>query len=150
MFSVFKANTEQRVVSMVNVVDTAIPNYPSLASLNAAVHGLYTPVTPAYYSPSIGISPASIKAQFSSPTPSGRAQPPTMKDKPVLVSQPAIPVAQVTGTPAVSVNTLNMTRMLTMDAETAIKHAPFVDLGRTALAQNWSCVKIGNVCYKFP
>ncbi|KAA8900029.1 hypothetical protein FN846DRAFT_782012 [Sphaerosporella brunnea] len=34
-----------------------------------------------------------------------------------------------------------------MDAETAVKHAPFVDLGRTALAQNWSCVKIGNIPY---
>jgi hypothetical protein len=136
---------------MVNVVDTTVPNYPSLSSLNAAVHGLYTPVTPAYYSPSVGVSPASNKAQFSSPTPSGRAQQPKMViEKPVLVTQPPIPAAQLAGTSAVSVNTLNMTRMLTMDAETAIKHAPFVDLGRTALAQNWSCVKIGNVRSPLP
>jgi len=32
-----------------------------------------------------------------------------------------------------------------MDAETAIEDAPFVELGRHALAQNWCCVKISNV-----
>lgn len=35
---------------------------------------------------------------------------------------------------------------LGMDAETAIENAPFVELGRHALAQNWCCVKISNVC----
>lgn len=34
-----------------------------------------------------------------------------------------------------------------MDAETAIHNAPFLELGRTALAQNWSCIKIGNIPY---
>lgn len=34
---------------------------------------------------------------------------------------------------------------LIMDAETAIENAPFVELGRHALAQNWCCVKISNV-----
>ena len=33
-----------------------------------------------------------------------------------------------------------------MDAETAIQNAPFVELGRYALAQNWACVRVGNVC----
>ena len=44
-------------------------------------------------------------------------------------------------------NMANMSRMLMMDAETAIQNAPFVELGRTALAQDWSCIKIGNIPY---
>jgi len=38
---------------------------------------------------------------------------------------------------------------LAIDAETAIENAPFVELGRHALAQNWCCVKISNV-HHFP
>ena len=38
---------------------------------------------------------------------------------------------------------------LSMDAETAIEDAPFVELGRHALAQNWCCVKISNVGFPF-
>ena len=37
------------------------------------------------------------------------------------------------------------TTNLAIDAETAIENAPFVELGRHALAQNWCCVKISNV-----
>ncbi|KAI5810020.1 hypothetical protein DFH27DRAFT_170935 [Peziza echinospora] len=36
---------------------------------------------------------------------------------------------------------------LSMDAETAIEDAPFIELGRHALAQNWCCVKISNIPY---
>ncbi|KAF8476954.1 hypothetical protein BDZ91DRAFT_787566 [Kalaharituber pfeilii] len=39
------------------------------------------------------------------------------------------------------------TSTLVMDAETAIENAPFVELGRHALAQNWCCVKISNIPY---
>lgn len=38
-----------------------------------------------------------------------------------------------------------MTRMLSMDAETAIRSAPFVELGKQTIKQAWACVKIGNV-----
>lgn len=40
----------------------------------------------------------------------------------------------------------NINHFLFRDAETAIQNAPFIDLGRHALAQNWSCVRVGNVC----
>lgn len=36
-----------------------------------------------------------------------------------------------------------------VDAETAIENAPFIELGRHALAQNWCCVKISNVLNPF-
>lgn len=36
---------------------------------------------------------------------------------------------------------------LAIDAETAIENAPFIELGRHALAQNWCCVKISNIPY---
>lgn len=38
-----------------------------------------------------------------------------------------------------------MIRMLSMDADTAIRSAPFIELGTQGIRQAWSCVKIGNV-----
>ena len=66
-----------------------------------------------------------------------------MAPPPQLQAPPQPQRQQVTYQPAVPRPVSSSSNL--MDAETAIEDAPFVELGRHALAQNWCCVKISNV-----
>lgn len=67
--------------------------------------------------------------------------------KSLPISPLAYPTPNITPSPLpVPATDTNTNHFLFRDAETAIQNAPFIDLGRHALAQNWSCVKVGNVC----
>lgn len=67
--------------------------------------------------------------------------------KTLPISPLAYPGPNITPSPvAVPTVDTNINHFLFRDAETAIQNAPFIDLGRHALAQNWSCVRVGNVC----
>lgn len=146
------------------MVNLEPPAYPSL-SLDSVAQGLYSPAA-AYPPAPFMASPVSSTGavQFSSPTPAARYQlsPVEMNripPQPELVLSAAhlvgnmaspplgMPTAAPTSATATITTTANMSNMLMMDADTAIQSAPFVDLGRNSLPQDWSCVKIGNVGY---
>jgi hypothetical protein len=98
------------------------------------------------YTPSACSSTAAV--HYTSPTPASRYHYSPMKMDNAATSQPHMSITQIPGNPVVPIglplNSSNMSRVL-MDAETAIQNAPFVNLGKNSLPQNWSCVKIGNV-----
>jgi hypothetical protein len=119
-----------------------------------AGHGVYPQQS--VYLPAVPFaSPASSTGavQFS-PAATGLYNTPVKAEQiPVIAAQPFVPAhAHPASTQptldmslSMQLTSPNMSRMLMMDAETAIQNAPFVELGRNSLAQNWSCVKIGNV-----
>lgn len=74
-------------------------------------------------------------------------QPEKFPRKSLPISPLAYSTPNITPSPlVVPVTDTNINHFLFRDAETAIQNAPFIDLGRHALAQNWSCVRVGNVC----
>lgn len=74
-------------------------------------------------------------------------QPEQFPRKSLPISPLAYPTPNITSSPLTTPTTdSNINHFLFRDAETAIQNAPFIDLGRHALAQNWSCVRVGNVC----
>jgi hypothetical protein len=131
------------------------PGYPIRPGQDSIAQSLYSPST--VYSPaSFVASPVSSTGavQFSSPTPASRyCYSPLKIEKTIATPEPVMSAAHLTTNMAAPLsmaanpNAANMSNMLMMDAETAIQNAPFVDLGRNSLPQNWSCVKIGNVCF---
>lgn len=138
---------------MINVDPMSIQSHPNLPShpiQETPQYGLYSPSTmysPASYVASPGSSTGAV--QFSSPTPPSRSHfSPLKMENTVATAAPllAIPELVIEGIPRIPMSSANMSRILMMDAETAIQNAPFINLGRNSLAQNWSCVKIGNVC----
>lgn len=74
-------------------------------------------------------------------------QPEQFPRKSLPISPLAYSATNITPSPlTIPVADTNINHFLFRDAETAIQNAPFIDLGRHALAQNWSCVRVGNVC----
>ncbi|KAF8250466.1 hypothetical protein K440DRAFT_659461 [Wilcoxina mikolae CBS 423.85] len=138
-----------------NMVGLETPGYPIRPGQDPIAQSLYSPST--VYSPaSFVASPVSSTGavQFSSPTPTSRYHySPLKMERTIATPEPVMSAAHLTGNVALppsmppNPNATNMSNMLMMDAETAIRNAPFVDLGRNSLPQNWSCVKIGNIPY---
>ena len=133
------AQRAQRVASMINLD-------PVNASQTVMASSLHTPSdvrSPA----SMGASPSSPTAAVHlCPTPGSGFQPSPLKMDSMLPFLPTIPPIQLASSrPAAQAKPARMNKLLAMDAETAVRNAPFVDLGRNSLPQNWSCVKIGNV-----
>ena len=127
-------NIEQLVSSMINL---NIPHTwdfrPSyyMPILQHQLHpppGLSGPVPASHEAPqtSVSFAPAPRHPSLAPPT--------TPQQRPVL----SYPLATAAKEIPSAIN-------LVIDAETAIENAPFVELGRHALAQNWCCVKISNV-----
>ncbi|KAI5851261.1 hypothetical protein DFP73DRAFT_507526 [Morchella snyderi] len=92
-----------------------------------------------------------INLPLVSPTPYNlfpKWQPEQFPQKNFPISPVAYPTPNITPVPpAIAPADPNINHFLFRDAETAIQNAPFIELGRHALAQNWSCVRVGNIPY---
>lgn len=114
------------------------PRHYDMVSQIAAPHVLaYLPET-AINLPSISPTPYNLFPKW---------QPEQFPQKSFPISPVAYPTPNITPVPpAIAPADPNINHFLFRDAETAIQNAPFIELGRHALAQNWSCVRVGNVC----
>lgn len=150
----------QRVCSVVNMPDAprAVSNRYQYNS------GQYTPASGFVTSPR---TPSSYRPGFGTPTTAGYSysnyspQTPYAPYSPYRNEESAsnayhaqglVASAQMAGigqsllgSPS---NIACMIRMLSMDADTALQSAPFIELGTQGFKQVWPCVKIGNV--RFP
>ncbi|TGZ82458.1 hypothetical protein EX30DRAFT_394753 [Ascodesmis nigricans] len=137
----------ERVVSIVNVPEHTLttgyitPQTQHPPSTQYSPTSLYSPLTPANH-------------MFASPTSRSIVLSPWKSEPTVpsaLHAQALITAAQMSGITNPSLaspgNAATMTRMLAMDAESAIHSAPFVELGKQTMKQAWACVKIGNIPY---
>ncbi|RPB14706.1 hypothetical protein P167DRAFT_40286 [Morchella conica CCBAS932] len=115
------------------------PRHYDIVSQIAAPHVLaYLPET-AINLPSISPTPYNLFPKW---------QPEQFPQKSFPISPVAYPTPNITPVPpAIAPADPNINHFLFRDAETAIQNAPFIELGRHALAQNWSCVRVGNIPY---
>lgn len=130
----FYADIEQLVSSMINL------NIPRTWDLRPSY---YMPILQHQLHPPPGL-PGPVPVSNETPQPSVSFSPvprqPPLAPPTTPQQRLVLPYSSATATKEI----LGATN-LAIDAETAIENAPFVELGRHALAQNWCCVKISNV-----